>query len=316
MRKYLAGMRVPWLYVAAPLPALVIGGWVIAVHGGTGRLLVNLGVAIVGSAATLAAGAVSRSRHPRPRHGHSSWLTWGAVAAISAVAVTLVLPGDDGVHRWAGAFGVQLHPSLLLSPWILVIVHRLLLSARWRPAILAILALQTVHVLQPDAAQATAVAAAITVLSLSRRIPLDVRRRAMLASGAFVPGVLAWFRPDPLAGVVDVERVVQTAFSQHLLLGWAAALSACILAAPFALQSRRRASGGVVETSAAVLGVYVVTALVSTAVGEFPVLVLGYGASTVLAYYSAASAGVLTSRGDPGIADTPSSTPQPTSNGR
>ncbi|HEX7239993.1 MAG TPA: hypothetical protein VF263_06980, partial [Longimicrobiaceae bacterium] len=132
---------------------------------------------------------------------------------------------------------------------------------------------------QPDAAQATAFAAAAAVLLLPRtgEARLAIRLVPLLAlAGA------SWLRSDPLLEVPHVEGIVGLA--AELGTGWGAAALASLLLLPVPFFTARRDADDRLPLA---LGAYLSVTLLAAAVGSFPVPVLGYGASPVLGYLAA-----------------------------
>jgi hypothetical protein len=283
----------------APLPALACGIVVMLLHGGgSGRAAVNVAAGIVGSLAVIACSRRGRSK----RRSDVAWPVAAAVALL-LIGLTFAMPDQDGVHRWMEVGPVRLHASLLVAPQAVATVYVLGRRGYWRAAASLVAAVQVLHVLQPDAAQATGVAAAVAVLAWALRHEDDARPRPAAAVG-LVGAAFAWMVPDPLRGVADVEGVFGLAFDQHPALGAAAVAAAATLTTPFMLDRRRSGARGHAPTPgpptpiALAIGGYVAGVLLATQVGEFPVLVLGHGASTVLGYYSAAVALLVVTRRD------------------
>ena len=267
----------------------MVGGLTIADLGGTAsRLPVNIGAAVVGSLIVAVAGRRSRAVGGWSV-ARSTAVGLGAVVAITA---SILVGGRDGVHRWAGVGSVQVHLSLLLTPLVVLAAGRLAARGHAGTAVLLVLALQVVHVAQPDGAQAVAVAAASIALASNHRVVASTGHRIVLALGAVILAAAAWVRPDPLLGVADVEDVLQSAASISPVLGIAAGLAVVVLLVPFALDWSTQAPTEPGRGVVLALGAYVTGTLAAAQLGEFPVLVAGYGVSTVLGYFSAAACAV------------------------
>lgn len=279
-------------YVLAPVPGLLVGAVIIErFDGGPARVASNASCALVGTALVLLVGRRGDGRTAPPIR--TSVL--GATVAVLVLYATLFGAGRDGVHRWVGEGGVQVNVSLLLTPFVLSAVARLLHGRRRIGAAVLLLAVQVAHVWQPDAAQASGVAVAACILLLSRADALGRWFAGAMSAVVVALALATWGRPDPLRGVAYVEDVFPSAFGTSTALGVAAVATALIALSPFALDVRRRPPADADGREAvAALGGYLAAVGVASQVGEFPVLVLGYGASTVLGYYSAALAAVLT----------------------
>jgi cell division protein FtsW (lipid II flippase) len=206
-----------------------------------------------------------------------------ALGAVLSVGLTLAAPGLDGVQRWLVLGPLRVQPSALVVPALLVLAAGFPHATLVLPA--ALLAVQIVHVLQPDAGQATAVAAASVVLLAG---PVGGGSRACLVASIAV-AVVAWLRPDPLQPAPFVEDVVALAFDLTPWLGCAAlvAVVAGVLA-PWAERRRadlRVAAPATARSAAAALEAYLVTTFLVSLTGRFPVPLLGAAVSPVVGWF-------------------------------
>jgi hypothetical protein len=169
------------------------------------------------------------------------------------------------------------------------------LIARGRVVVAIVLAgaVQLVHLAQPDTSQAAAFAVGATALLLTTLGP----RSALAVSGSAVVSVLALVtgtRRDPLAPVPEVEGIVGLAHDVAPWMGVLAVVTCALLAVPFVLWVRAAwmVRGPAGRAASLALCGYVITQLLTPLVLHVPVPVLGYGASTVLTYAAACTAGV------------------------
>jgi cell division protein FtsW (lipid II flippase) len=281
-------------YVLAGLPALIVG-IVVIVHlgGGPGRLALYLGCAAAGMMLIAVTGRRRPSSGERP--SRAAWSATGS-AAVGVIASTFLFAGRDGVYRWVALGPFQLNASLLLSPVVIVVVHKLFQEQRTVHGLLMVAALQAVHIAQPDAAQATAVAAAtVAVFALGGSVSWS-QIVAGLASVA--AAVAAWSRRDPLTAAPGVEDVLQTVFDLNAVLGLFAVGALVVLVVPFVSQWRADRLSGPTRNVRLVLGAYLAGMICASQVGAFPVPIMGFGASTVLSYYCAAAAALASARAD------------------
>jgi cell division protein FtsW (lipid II flippase) len=200
---------------------------------------------------------------------------WGLASAalVGLVASSLAGAGIDGVQRWQRLGSLQVHPSALLSPCILV-AATVLAPKRERLASVLLLATQIVHVLQPDAGQATAFAMAALTASWLRGAQQRLVGIVLLGGAA-----LAWCRPDPLPPAPYVEDIVHRAFQVHPSIGLASLASLLLfVAAPFLIA--RPPSSSLAPRLA--LGAYFAGTALVPLFGEFPVPLLGYGPSPLV----------------------------------
>lgn len=275
------------------LPALTIGAIaMLAADIGIGRVAGNVAFFTVGL--LLVAGA----RTVRWRPG-----TPAACVLAGLLAVTLLMPGIDGVHRWIDAGPLAINVSMLVAPLLLVVLAHLLARRRTRAALGLAIGVQVIHLLQPDGAQSAAFGVGAAVL-----LVLGGRRPAApeigCATGLLALALVTVIRGDPLEPVPEVEGVVGLAHDAAPALGILAIPAIGLLAVPFtrAAARSRRAHDRIVEAGQIALCAYVVGQLLAPIVLHVPVPVMGSGATTVLAYAAAVAAGILMPRRPPGPA--------------
>jgi hypothetical protein len=247
----------------------VLVGTIVMVASGAppARMGAHVASGVIGLASYVAVKA-ARVRVP------ASGALVAAFLGVAAVASTLLADGIGGVSRWYELGPLRLHPSALLAPSLLVFaaVHA---STRPGRAHVVMALLQVVHVLQPDAGQATALGAAAVVVTLGGP-PGPGRTGGALAYGLSIAA--AWLRPDPLPPAPFVEDIVWRAFALAPALGVLAVLSLlAFTAAP--LVSGGRASLPAAVLAQRALAAYFVGSLLAAAAGEFPIPLLGLGPS-------------------------------------
>jgi hypothetical protein len=219
----------------------------------------------------------------RPARGAAPLPAWLPVALVVAVASTLAAPGIDGVHRWLSLGPLRINASAALAPWLLLGLADGERGRRWAAAVIVVGA---VHLAQPDAAQATALACG----AIPPLLGGAARHRRAAITGATVLVVLfvlagaAWSRPDPLPALPHVERVL--ALARGPLGVAAAALAVAALFAP-ALDAWRGGGRGRLVGAGAAL--YLAGQLGATFAGNYPVPVMGAGAGPVLGWWALAA---------------------------
>ena len=245
------------------LAAVGAGCWVAAASGAPAAVWArNLGAWLAGAVLAIALARLSTRRAALP---------FIAVALASLVA-TLALPGLSGVHRWVAIGPVRLNCAETFLPLALV-------SWAWpgqasRLRWLAPAGLAAVLALQPDASQAAALAAGVVALALAS--PMSWRSRLIVAAAPILAAVVAVARPDPLQPVPEVEGILRLATT---LSPTVAVIAVLLLAgaatAPAVATPRAR-------PAALALCAYFAVAALATAVGAFPVPLVGMGVSPIL----------------------------------
>jgi hypothetical protein len=199
------------------------------------------------------------------------------LAAPVGLLASVAGPGQAGVHRWIGVGPVQANAAALLLPAFVVALAAVACHApRVWPACAACAALL---VLQPDASQATALAAAVLVV-IAR---LPATRVARIGGAALVSSgvAVAWLRPDPLVPVAEVEGVVGLAYALSPPTAVAAIVAlGCAALAPVMVAAR--AERPVARTAALALGAYSVLSALAPLLGAFPVPLVGATMSPVV----------------------------------
>jgi len=239
-------------------------------------------------------------------HGVSagSWgrnlAAWGAGAAVAwlaaarasrlsgilltapvALALTLLAPGQEGVHRWIDVGPVHVNAAATLLP-AAVVALATLGDRGW--AWLAAAAMLGLLVLQPDASQAAALGAGMMVALASLRAPALVRVGG--AAATVLAAAAACMRPDALAPVPEVEGIIGLAWASWPV---AAAVAVALLAATVLFPLRLAGRGRPFTPALALAACCGVQAL-APAFGAFPVPLVGIGMSPVLGFWLGAGA--------------------------
>lgn len=267
-----------WLWrLLAPFPALIVGALVMRQHQvPTNRWGLNLIGGLIGAA--ICAVFVARPRGAMSK----TTANVSAILAAGALAATFAMAGSMGVHRWIPLGPVTIHAGPICLPVLIVAVAALeaFRGKLWWWPMSLVLAGAILLWLQPDAAQATAFAAAvITLLVASKQ-----RGRAAWAFALMIAilAALTWARRDPLSPVPYVEGIV--ALARQSGPGWLAASIAAlaVLPLPFFVSPLGRHSA-----VARALGVYLLLCILAPLFGNFPVPLLGFGLSPIAGYFIA-----------------------------
>jgi cell division protein FtsW (lipid II flippase) len=262
------------LLLLLPLPAVLLGAFAASRSGVSLKAFAVNGAAVVAGAGV----AALVGRLPGPALARASLPL--ALVALLLTAATLLFPGLDGIHRWLALGPLRLHASTVVAPWVLLGMS-VLLHQRFAYAAALAVAMSVLHAVQPDAGQGTAFSlAAALLLASARSTPWPMR--ALACAGTLAAGLAAWLQPDPLAAVPHVERIVHLAAGLSPVLGVVAVLALALLGVPAALGLNTRA--GALSGS---LLVYLAAAVGVTALGNFPVPVMGAGAGPILGWYLA-----------------------------
>jgi hypothetical protein len=172
---------------------------------------------------------------------------------------------------------------MVLTPLILYAISWTLNRNQILSIILAI-SVSVIHVLQPDAGQATAFGcAAITIFLLTCDVPLEIRLIGIISIGIGV--CLAWRQPDSLPAVEQVELILHLAIRIGSLGVAGIVLSISSLLAPLLYTLQNQKIKGNNDVLAIAYIIYLVSAFCVTELGNYPVPIIGSGASPILGYY-------------------------------
>jgi hypothetical protein len=269
-----------WVLGVLPLPAIVVGGLVAHAHGVSAKAFgVNVVAAVLGLA--LVAVLARRSWESVIRRALAI-----AITIALLLATTCLFPDLEGVSRWIALGPVRLNASAVTMPWLLLAVAGLLSQGRPALALVVIAVTQVLHVLQPDAGQATAFGVGAAVLIGATRT-LATGWRGVGCALAVMGAAGAWLRPDPLGAVPHVERILHMAADRGAPWLVAALVTLGVLVLPAAYGAMwLRSVRSEAAPLAAAFALYFGATLVVTELGNFPVPVLGAGAGPVLGWYS------------------------------
>ena len=201
-----------------------------------------------------------------------------AVLTPIGLAAPMLAHGQQGVHRWLDLGPLHMNAAMLLLPAGVVALTVLVQRAAW-PWIAALLGLGLL-VLQPDASQATAFAAALCIVAIGmpgRSGPV----RLGIALLAALLAALAWTRADPLAPVPEVEGVLGLAAQLSPLLAVVDVLGLAAFAATPGWVAHRLPAKEVRTAGYALSGLFLIWS-VAPALGAFPVPLVGMGPSPIL----------------------------------
>ena len=267
-----------WLWcLFTPFPALIVGALVMRQHEvPSSRWGLNLIGGVLSAAICAVFLARSRTAVSKTAANISACLAAGALAATFAIA------GSMGVHRWIPVGPLTVHAGAVCLPILIVALGVLDTfggKLRWGPMLLA-MAVAMLLMLQPDAAQATAFAAAVFTFLI-----VNKQRAPAAWVAALVIAVLAawtWTRPDPLPPVPYVEGIIGLARQSGLVWLVASIAALAVLPLPFFVSPLSCHSN-----VARALGVYLCICILAPLFGHFPVPLVGFGLSPIVGYFVA-----------------------------
>lgn len=260
-----ASFRLLAIFAAASLPSVALGALVCVLSDVPPAVwLRNPAAWLIGASAAAVLAARARRR----------WLPALLLAAPAVVAAAFLNAGLSGVHRWIDAGPMRLNAAMLALPALAVALACARGPWRWTAALGSLLLLA----LQPDASQATALAA-VTALVALRTVDSRPAKTLIVATSAGLAAA-AWLQPDPLQPVPEVEEIVGLAAQASPLLAAAALAALAALAIAPVLAARHAAPD--LRVAAAALAVCLAAWTLAPLAGAFPVPFMGVGPSPIL----------------------------------
>ena len=263
--------------LATPVPALIVGALIMRQHDvPASRWGLNLIGGVIAAAVCSVFLARSRTSMSQTVAMVSSCFVVGALAATFAVT------GSMGVHRWIPIGPLTMHAGAVCLPLFIVALR--VLDAfggklRWGPILLA-MAGATLLLLQPDAAQATAFAAAVFTLLIASKQRAHAAWVAALVIAALAGWT--WTQRDPLPPVPYVEGIIGLARQNGPVWLVASIATLAVLPLPFFI-----GPSGSHSAFVRALGVYWCVCILAPFVGHFPVPLVGFGLSPIVGYFVA-----------------------------
>ncbi len=234
----------------------------------------NASLAIQAGAFVLAGLVASRRRWPGlVARIPAPWL----IGAIVLLAAGVLLFGIEieGARRWLRLGPLVLQPAVLLGSFLLLAMARA--DAGPTSALLAGLALLLVGI-GNDGGTSLAFALGMTGLLAAR--PAHSKRLLPVWLVACGMAAWGWMRPDALPAVAHVEEVLSRTAAVSPAAGVAASIALALLPLPFLLAARGNTERG---APLALAGFWTGLALAGV-LGNYPIPVIGYGASFVIGW--------------------------------
>ena len=203
---------------------------------------------------------------------------WLTVLFLALLAATLLAPGEGDVHRWLSLGPIRLNIGFLVGPWIIVQVIRYWYQHAPKSGLDLLVPTGILLFIQPDRGQLIGLSCGIVPLVfLSKTKYWKVTSLGLIALGF----LLTSFAKDSLDPVAHVERILQSASDLSPVWGivaWLAALAPIL----YCLYLAKKQWPTIRGWQALGLGGYLFGNFVASQIGQYPVALVGYGASPIV----------------------------------
>ncbi len=200
------------------------------------------------------------------------------IVPILLLILTFISSNIEGVHRWISIGGINLNVSIIVIPMTIIILEEVLQIKGIIIYSIITIGIAILIVMQPDASQLTGFAIPMIIIMLCR-CSKSIGRNIIIGV-LFILIILSWIFLDSLPPVDYVEKIlglVTTMGYGWLVLG---IISLLLLTIPFILFPPKN-----YRLQSLCVGLYYIIILLSTIFGNFPVPLMGYGASPIIGYF-------------------------------
>lgn len=217
-------------------------------------------------------GLVSLYFHPFKNAINSNLII---VVSLLLLLTTFLNEGTMGVHRWIGLGRLKINIGLIISP---ILIIQLAKFQHIKLSLVLVTLVTLIFLIQPDASQVTAFAISTSIILISKFTNKTAALSIILF--AFTTTVISWYNLDNLKPVNYVENIVQMAGEINKSFIILALISLVLLILPFfTVYSETK------KIIAIALGSYYTFSILSTFIGNFPVMIMGYGISPIIGYF-------------------------------
>lgn len=201
-----------------------------------------------------------------------------AFVCIALMSLCFFFPGINMVYRWIQLGGININVSMIVLPLVLYSINQLLRESFVTYALVILCVTGLILSMQPDAGQVSAFGVAALVLFAMNKTPWGVRFSALVVVA--LVGFLGWNRVDLLEPVDQVQDVLVMIYDFGPIgyFGLFIVLAAAFYPfAWFAVKGERSLSVAFI--------LYLITQLIVTELGNYPVPLLGAGGSAIIGWY-------------------------------
>ena len=199
--------------------------------------------------------------------------------SIALLASCFLFPGVNMVHRWISFGSISINVSMIVLPLILFCIHQLLRQKFHTYAVVFLCLTGLLLSAQPDAGQTSAFGAAAILIFLINKGPWSIKGGALVIVSLFL--FMAWNRVDLLETVDEAEDILSMIWDFGPIGYIGLGIVTLLVTFPFVFFAFK----GSERALSLAFVAYFITQLVVSQIGNYPVPLLGAGASAVVGWY-------------------------------
>ena len=211
---------------------------------------------------------------------NASTNTTTIIVAVILLFLTFISLGIEGVHRWISVGPIKFYVAVIVLPIIIIDLWKLLQIRDWWFSATITIVISILLALQPDASMLAAFAIPMIILLWNKINNNIFRSFIVVLLSALI--IISWVFLDGLPPVSYVENIVSLVANMGTIWLTLGVISLVILPLPFIFFPPKK-----YKLLSVSIGMYFIIVLISTLFGNFPVPLMGYGASPIIGYFIA-----------------------------
>ncbi|PSJ91091.1 cell division protein [Brevibacillus fortis] len=267
------------------LPATLVGSFTMISNDAPIRLwLLNIVLVILGG--FLSSFILFKKKHTSKSGSRNITI----MVIFVLLLLTFLDSGVENVHRWISIGPFQLYIASIVLPFLIVQLWSLLVTNNWWITFAITTSISLLVSLQPDASEVTAFTLSMAILLWSKANHSIIRY--FVVSLLFIFVIRSWIYLDHLLPVSYVEGILYLVADMGTVWLLIGVISILILILPFLFLHPLHS-----KILSLTLGIHFTIIYMTTFFGNFPVPIMGYGASPIIGYLLALTS-IIRSRKD------------------